>query len=312
MSSCPFCPAPSTRWPPISSIPERYGIRQSVGDTVGPGGFVRAMRAIPMLAEIARAISEHCPDAYVCNLTNPMSVLTGTLYKVFPEIRAWGECHEVTKLRHIIAWLANRKAGRIAYTISDVEVNVLGINHFTFVDRAVVCGVDMMPDYLRVCPRTPPRRLESDAARPAGRASALFRRSQQGEVRSCLPFRNRRCGRRQASGGVRATVMVSGSPRGIFVRIDAGRISQEGSGCEEGPRQGAGSRAANCRRSYLPMRLWSARSRRLSAARPCQQCQPAQPWPDCGSAAWRDRGDPTPASRVLVSSRCSRATSRRR
>ncbi|MET0943272.1 MAG: alpha-galactosidase [Mesorhizobium sp.] len=129
-------------------IPERYGIRQSVGDTVGPGGFVRAMRAIPMLAEIARAISEHCPDAYVCNLTNPMSVLTGTLYKVFPEIRAWGECHEVTKLRHIIAWLANRKAGRIAYTISDVEVNVLGINHFTFVDRAVVCGVDMMPDYL--------------------------------------------------------------------------------------------------------------------------------------------------------------------
>ena len=130
------------------SIPERYGIRQSVGDTVGPGGFVRAMRAIPMLAEIAEAIGTHCPRAYVCNLTNPMSVLTGTLYRVFPNIRAWGECHEVTKLRHIIAWLANRKAGRIAYAFSDVEVNVLGINHFTFADRAIVGGVDMMPDYL--------------------------------------------------------------------------------------------------------------------------------------------------------------------
>ena len=87
------------------AIPERHGIRQSVGDTVGPGGFVRALRAIPMLAEIAAAIGEHAPRAFVCNLTNPMSVLTGTLYSVFPDIRAWGECHEVTKLRGIVAWI---------------------------------------------------------------------------------------------------------------------------------------------------------------------------------------------------------------
>ncbi|MFY8101258.1 MAG: alpha-galactosidase, partial [Allorhizobium sp.] len=91
------------------AIPERYGIRQSVGDTVGPGGFVRAMRAIPMIAEIGRAIARHCPEAYVCNLTNPMSVLTATLYAVFPEIRAWGSCHEVIKTRKIMAYLANRR-----------------------------------------------------------------------------------------------------------------------------------------------------------------------------------------------------------
>lgn len=130
------------------ALPERYGIRQSVGDTVGPGGFVRAMRSIPMLAEIAQSIRACCPDAYVCNLTNPMSVLTGALYAVFPGIKAWGECHEVTKLRHIVAWLANRKAGSVSYSFRDVEVNVLGINHFTFVDRAVVGGVDMLQDYL--------------------------------------------------------------------------------------------------------------------------------------------------------------------
>jgi alpha-galactosidase len=129
-------------------IPEAEGIRQSVGDTVGPGGFIRAMRAIPAMAEIAGAIRTHCPRAYVCNLTNPMSVLTGTLHTVFPDIRAWGECHEVTKLRHIIAWLVNSREHRDDCTYRDVDINVLGINHFTFVDRALVHGRDWLPDYL--------------------------------------------------------------------------------------------------------------------------------------------------------------------
>ncbi len=129
-------------------LPEAEGILQSVGDTVGPGGFVRAMRAIPAMAEIGRAIGLHCPGALVCNLTNPMSVLTGALYAAFPAIRAWGECHEVTKLRKIVAWLANREAGSERYDFRDVQANVLGINHFTFVDRAFVAGRDWLPDYL--------------------------------------------------------------------------------------------------------------------------------------------------------------------
>lgn len=129
-------------------IPARFGIRQSVGDTVGPGGFVRALRAIPMVAEIGRAIAAHAPRAFVCNLTNPMSVLTGTLYDVHPEIRAWGECHEVTKLRAIVAWLGNRRQPDAGYTHRDVQVNVLGINHFTFVDAISLAGQDMLPEYL--------------------------------------------------------------------------------------------------------------------------------------------------------------------
>lgn len=129
-------------------LPAREGIRQSVGDTVGPGGFVRAMRAIPAMAEIAEAIRIHCPSAFVCNLTNPMSVLTGTLHAVFPGIRAWGECHEVTKLRHLIAWLANQREETARFDHKDVEINVLGINHFTFADHAFVGGRDWMPDYI--------------------------------------------------------------------------------------------------------------------------------------------------------------------
>ncbi|SFR19621.1 alpha-galactosidase [Poseidonocella sedimentorum] len=128
-------------------IPAEYGIGQSVGDSVGPGGFFRALRAIPMLAEIGRAIRDHAPRALTCNLTNPMSVLTGALYAAHPEIRAWGECHEVTKIRKQVAWIANREAGDDRYSHRDVAVNVLGINHFTFVDRITLEGRDMMPAY---------------------------------------------------------------------------------------------------------------------------------------------------------------------
>ena len=54
--------------------PEKYGIYQSVGDSSGPGGIVRAMRTLPMFEEIALAVKEYCPDAWVINYTNPMTL----------------------------------------------------------------------------------------------------------------------------------------------------------------------------------------------------------------------------------------------
>ena len=75
--------------------PEKYGIFQSVGDTVGPGGVLRAMRTVPLYEQFGRAIAKCCPDAWVINLTNPMSICVKTLYDVFPEIKAFGCCHEV-------------------------------------------------------------------------------------------------------------------------------------------------------------------------------------------------------------------------
>jgi galacturan 1,4-alpha-galacturonidase len=129
------------------NIPERFDIRQAVGDTVGPGGFVRAMRAVPQLLEIGEAIRTYAPEAFVCNLTNPMSILTGALYRAFPEIKCWGECHEVTKLRKIVAWIANGDAGERICDFRDVHVNVLGINHCTFVDQISLADKNMKPAY---------------------------------------------------------------------------------------------------------------------------------------------------------------------
>lgn len=127
--------------------PEAYGIYQSVGDTVGPGGAVRALRSIPMYVEIAEAIRDHAPNAWVINYTNPMSVLTRTLYEVFPGIKAFGCCHEVFGTQGLLAEMLQAMQGLTGVRRQDIEVNVLGINHFTWLDRASYLGMDLFPLY---------------------------------------------------------------------------------------------------------------------------------------------------------------------
>ena len=109
--------------------PEEYGIYQSVGDTVGPGGVLRAMRTIPIYKYFGEQIKQHCPNAWVINYTNPMTICTKTLYEVFPEIKAFGCCHEVFGTQEFIANVYNEKTGAKAQRY-DIDVNIFGINHF--------------------------------------------------------------------------------------------------------------------------------------------------------------------------------------
>jgi len=127
-------------------LPEEYGIYQSVGDTTGPGGLVRSLRTIPMFIEFAEAIKRYCPRAWVINYTNPMSVCVRTLYKIFPEIKAFGCCHEVFKTQEQLGIAYTEKTG-IKLTRQDVKVNVMGINHFTWIDKAYYNGIDLIPYY---------------------------------------------------------------------------------------------------------------------------------------------------------------------
>ena len=90
-------------------LPERLGIYQSVGDTAGPGGIIRALRTIPMFVEIAEAIRKYAPDAWVINYTNPMAMCVKTLYNVFPEIKAYGCCHEVFGTQKILKKMFEEK-----------------------------------------------------------------------------------------------------------------------------------------------------------------------------------------------------------
>lgn len=128
--------------------PERLGIYQSVGDTAGPGGIIRALRTIPMFVEIAEAIKKYAPNAWVINYTNPMSLCVKTLYHAFPEIKAFGCCHEVFGTQDVLKGIL-KKEGYVSDDIDrhDIHVNVLGINHFTWLDYASYKGMDLFPIY---------------------------------------------------------------------------------------------------------------------------------------------------------------------
>lgn len=141
---CSIEPGPISYFASNLLLPEREGIIQSVGDTVGPGGCVRALHAARAFREFAAAIAEHAPNARVINFTNPMSICTRTLYAVFPAIKAHGCCHEVFGTQAMLAKVYARETGEPEPERQEVSVNVLGLNHFTWIDSAMCRGVDLM------------------------------------------------------------------------------------------------------------------------------------------------------------------------
>ena len=123
-------------------LPERLGIYQPVGDTAGPGGIIRALRTIPMYVEFANAIAEFAPNAWVINYTNPMSLCIRTLYKVFPEIKAFGCCHEVFGTQELVTHMIEEKTG-IRPKRQDIKTEVVGVNHFTWLTKISYDGKDL-------------------------------------------------------------------------------------------------------------------------------------------------------------------------
>ena len=129
--------------------PEAYGIYQSVGDTVGAGGFMRAMRTIPMYVTIAEAIRDYSPNAWVINYTNPMTLCVRTLYHVFPKIKAFGCCHEVFGTQKVLCAMLDEQEHIPGVKRQDLYTTVTGINHFTWITSASYQGMDLMPLYAR-------------------------------------------------------------------------------------------------------------------------------------------------------------------
>ncbi len=125
-------------------VPQEYGCYQTVADTCGPGGSVRALRAIPQYREIAAAVREQCPDAWVLNYTNPMTVCTRALYEEYPDINAIGLCHEVFHIQEMLAEIAEKYVYEAEdVSGSEIDVTVKGVNHFTWIDEAYWHGHDI-------------------------------------------------------------------------------------------------------------------------------------------------------------------------
>jgi alpha-galactosidase/6-phospho-beta-glucosidase family protein len=119
-------------------IPAQYGVVQTVGDTVGPGGHFRALRNIPVVVEIARTMERLCPDAVLLNLTNPLTALTRAVTKA-TSIRAVGLCHELFSTLGMLSKMFDAPEEAI-------NVRVAGVNHFIWVTDVCVRGRDVTED----------------------------------------------------------------------------------------------------------------------------------------------------------------------
>jgi alpha-galactosidase/6-phospho-beta-glucosidase family protein len=115
-------------------VPARHGIRQSVGDTVGPGGINRSLRNVPVLVGIGKAMEEVCPDAWMFNITNPMTCLTRAVSRE-TSIKTVGLCHEVGNFCMDLAIALGRPA-------EAVRPSVTGVNHFPVLTALEVDGED--------------------------------------------------------------------------------------------------------------------------------------------------------------------------
>lgn len=127
--------------------PEKYGIYQPVGDTTGPGGLMRALRTIPIFIDFAQSIKKYAPDAWVINYTNPMSLCTKSLYFGYPEIKAFGCCHEVFFTQELLFHVLDDMKNIKGVTREEIKINILGINHFTWLDYAIYKDIDLFPLY---------------------------------------------------------------------------------------------------------------------------------------------------------------------
>lgn len=148
-------------------IPARYGVLQTVGDTTGPGGLVRALRSVPLFREFARAIMEHCPQAWVINYTNPMALCTAALFAEAPGIKAFGCCHEVFGTQKMIAKLVADWFDVEAPARESIQLDIAGVNHFTWATGASWEGHDLMPrlrEHIQGADFFRSRRPEADAA----------------------------------------------------------------------------------------------------------------------------------------------------
>ncbi len=123
--------------------PEKYGIYQSVGDTVGPAGCIRALRTVPMYVPIAEAIRRFAPKAWVINYTNPMAQCVAALYAVYPEIRAFGCCHGVFHTQELLCAMLREDFGIDAHR-RDISCMMSGVNHFTWITAASYRGTDLL------------------------------------------------------------------------------------------------------------------------------------------------------------------------
>ena len=140
-------------------VPKRFGLRQTIADTLGVGGIMRGLRTIPVLLDVCRDMEELCPDALLLQYVNPMAMLCWAVAEASP-IRTVGLCHSV---QHTAGELADD----LGLPAEELDYHVAGINHMAFFLRLEHGGEDLYPALADVTP-PPTNRVRYELMRHFG------------------------------------------------------------------------------------------------------------------------------------------------
>jgi alpha-galactosidase len=123
-------------------VPKKYGLRQTIADTLGIGGIFRTLRTLPVMLDFARDMEQVCPKAWFLNYTNPMCMLTGGVLRG-SSIRTVGLCHSVQGVSYSLL----HSTGLLEkYPHADVRQYVAGINHMAWLLKIEYKGKDLYPE----------------------------------------------------------------------------------------------------------------------------------------------------------------------
>lgn len=123
-------------------IPKKYGLRQTIADTLGIGGIFRGLRTIPVMLDFARDMEQACPDAWLLNYTNPMAILTGAMLRL-TNVKTVGLCHSVQVCAERLLRGLNMPYDET------VQWKIAGINHQAWLLEITRDGVDLYPEIKR-------------------------------------------------------------------------------------------------------------------------------------------------------------------
>lgn len=123
-----------------NDIPARYGVDQCIGDTIGPGGLFKALRTIPVWLDVLADAERLCPDAWVLNYTNPMSMMCLAAGRT-SAMTVVGLCHSVQATSRLLA----KRAG---VRFRDLDFTCAGINHLAWFTGLASDGRDLYPELL--------------------------------------------------------------------------------------------------------------------------------------------------------------------
>ncbi len=208
-------------------IPQRFGIRQPIGDSVGPGGILRALRSVPVLLDIARDVEEVAPDAWLVNVTNPLTALCRSVTRE-TNVKTVGLCNEWVGCSWILSLLFD-------CGMADVDPILGGVNHYPLATSLRIKGEDdgfvrlhaLLNDPERTATEPiwmdPPEKAGWIKTAPADVLDEARRhREQPGAVRAVPPLR---CARRIGRPPLRRVHARLRAPRRTTTATNGGSIT---------------------------------------------------------------------------------------